>query len=120
MKNRHTLGSPSTSVGASPARDNAACRAERFSTAHPQVALQIDNLTNQEADFHQALAATATGTVAEITGPEKPGWQELFLTKHPYLQDFVASPTCALLKITVETYFVVNRFQNVRELHLQP
>ena len=89
-------------------------------TADPRVAMQIDNRTNQEADFHQALAVTATGVVEEVSGAEKDGWAQLFLTKHPYLKEFVEAPSCALLKITVDTYYVVNRFQNVRELHLHP
>jgi hypothetical protein len=35
------------------------------------------------------------------------------------LKEFVSSPTCALLKMDVETYYVVSRFQNVLELHIK-
>jgi len=35
------------------------------------------------------------------------------------LKDFVNSPTCALLRVRVETYYLVNRFQEVTELRAQ-
>jgi nitroimidazol reductase NimA-like FMN-containing flavoprotein (pyridoxamine 5'-phosphate oxidase superfamily) len=86
---------------------------------NPKVAMVVDNRSNEESDFHQASAVTATGVVKEIMGPEKARFQKLYLSKHPYLKDFVSSPTCALLKVEVETYTIVNRFQNVMELHIK-
>ena len=86
---------------------------------NPKVAMVVDNRSNEESDFHQAAAVTATGVVKEVVGPEKEVFQKLYLSKHPYLKDFVSSPTCALLKVEVETYTIVNRFQNVMELHLK-
>jgi nitroimidazol reductase NimA-like FMN-containing flavoprotein (pyridoxamine 5'-phosphate oxidase superfamily) len=86
---------------------------------NPKVALVVDNRSNQEADFHQAAAVTATGVVKEIEGPEKERFKKLYLTKHPYLKEFVSSPTCAMLKVEVETYYVVRQFQNVVELHIK-
>jgi nitroimidazol reductase NimA-like FMN-containing flavoprotein (pyridoxamine 5'-phosphate oxidase superfamily) len=86
---------------------------------NPRIAMVMDNRSNQEADFHQAAAVTATGVVKEIEGPEKERLQKLYLSKHPYLKEFVSSPTCALLKMDVETYYVVSRFQNVLELHIK-
>ena len=86
---------------------------------NPRVAMVMDNRSNQEADFHQAAAVTATGVVKEVEGSEKEPLLRLYLSKHPYLKDFVSSPTCALLKMNVETYYVVRQFQNVMELHLK-
>lgn len=86
---------------------------------NPRIAMVIDNRTNREDDFHQASAVTATGMVKEIEGKEKDHFRKLYLTKHPYLKEFLSSPTCALLKMEVETYTVVNRFQNVTELHIK-
>jgi hypothetical protein len=42
----------------------------------------------------------------------------VYLGKHPYLEGFVTSPTCALLRIKVEKYIVVTRFQEVREIQM--
>jgi nitroimidazol reductase NimA-like FMN-containing flavoprotein (pyridoxamine 5'-phosphate oxidase superfamily) len=86
---------------------------------NPRVAMVIDNRSNREADFHRAAAVTATGVVKEVAGPEKKRFQKLYLSKHPYLKDFVSSPTCALLRMQVETYYVVRQFQNVVELHMK-
>lgn len=86
---------------------------------NPRVAMVIDNRSNQEADFHEAAAVTATGVVKEVEGSEKEPLLRLYLSGHPYLKDFVSSSTCALLKMNVETYYVVRQFQNVMELHMK-
>ncbi len=86
---------------------------------NPRVAMVVDNRSNQESDFHQAVAVTATGQVKKTKGKERDRLQKLYLTKHPYLKEFVSSPTCALLKMDVETYYVVRQFQNVVELHMK-
>ena len=86
---------------------------------NPRVAMVIDSRSNREADFHQAAAVIATGIVKEVEGSEKETLLRLYLSKHPYLKDFVPSPTCALLKMNVETYYVVRQFQNVMEFHIR-
>ena len=83
-----------------------------------RVAMLVDSRSNQEADFHNAIAATAIGRVEEVKGEEKEGLLRRYLVKHPYLKEFVASPTCAFLKVKVETYYVVSSFQEVMELHV--
>ncbi len=83
-----------------------------------RVAMLVDNRSNQEADFHNAIAATAIGRVEEVKGEEKEGLLGRYLVKHPYLKEFVASPTCAFLKLKVETYYAVSSFQEVMELHV--
>jgi nitroimidazol reductase NimA-like FMN-containing flavoprotein (pyridoxamine 5'-phosphate oxidase superfamily) len=87
-------------------------------SADPRVALVIDNRSNQESDIHEAVAVTATGRAEEILGTEKDRLLGIYLEKHPYLRDFVASPTCALVRVQVETYYMVSKFQEVTELHV--
>jgi hypothetical protein len=41
------------------------------------------------------------------------------LSKHSCLGNFVSSPACALLKIEVETYYVVSKLQKVEQLHMR-
>ena len=84
-----------------------------------RVSLLVDSRSNREADFHLATAATAVGTARETIGAEKRKCLRMFLRKHPDLLDFAASPNCALFRIRVRTYYVVNRFQEVIELHLR-
>ena len=85
---------------------------------NPKVAMVIDNRTNQPTDFHTAIAVTATGAVEEVHDPERIRLLRRYLSKHPYLKEFATSLTCALLKMEVDTYFVVSKFQNVMELHI--
>jgi heme iron utilization protein len=89
-------------------------------TRTPQVAMVIDNRSNKEGDFHEAIAVTAIGTVKEVGSPEKEPFKVLYLAKHPDLVDFIQSPNCALLKIEVGTYYIVRQFQLVTELYVTP
>ena len=88
-------------------------------TADARVSLLIDNRLNQDSDIHEATAVTATGRADELSDADKEPFLQLYLQKHPYLQDFVNSPTCALLRVQVDTYYLVNRFQEVMELHAE-
>jgi len=85
---------------------------------NPRVTLLIDNRSNKSTDFYHAIAVTAQGSVEEIEKPESK-FKELYLNKHPYLDEFVNSPNCALLKIKVEKYHYVSRFQDVKILELE-
>ena len=89
-------------------------------TSDSRAAMLVDNRSNEEADIHSAMAVTATGVVREISEAEKDEALILYLGKHPYLKDFVNSPSCAFLKLAVKTYFLVRRFQNVVEIHMTP
>lgn len=82
------------------------------------VAMVIDTRTNQTADFADAAAVTVLGDVEEIADHEEQELTDVYLDKHPYLREFVSSPTTALLRVNVKTYIMVSRFQNVQELHL--
>jgi nitroimidazol reductase NimA-like FMN-containing flavoprotein (pyridoxamine 5'-phosphate oxidase superfamily) len=84
-----------------------------------QVALLVDNRSNQDTDFHRAIAVTALGKAEEVKARERNPLLRVYLAKHPYLEEFVNSPTCALLKVRVDRYYMVNRFQNVMELHMR-
>ena len=85
----------------------------------PRGSMVMDNRSNDQDDFHGAVAVTATGAVKEIHGSERERLQKAYLAKHPYLIDFVTAPTCALLKVEVETYYIVRQFQQVVELHIK-
>jgi nitroimidazol reductase NimA-like FMN-containing flavoprotein (pyridoxamine 5'-phosphate oxidase superfamily) len=88
-------------------------------SAESRVALLVDNRSNQDTDFHRAIAVTALGNAKEVKETERDRFLRLYLAKHPYLEEFVNAPTCALLKMSVDRYYMVNRFQNVMELHMR-
>ena len=88
--------------------------------ADSRVAVMVNISTNKASDFHRAISVTAVGSAEEVEGSEKEPILNRYLVKHPHLEDFVCSPTCALVRISVKTYYLVKNFQNVMELHLEP
>lgn len=83
-----------------------------------RVALLVNSSQNQVSDFHQAISVTATGEAAEVSAGSKKDCLNFYLAKHPHLEDFVKSPTCALVRVTVKSYYLVKNFQHVMELHI--
>jgi len=86
--------------------------------ADSRVAVLVDNRQNDVSDFVEAAALTALGQAWEVQGAERQQCMQVYLEKHPNLEEFVTSPTCALLRIKVDKYIVVTRFQEVRELQM--
>jgi len=86
--------------------------------ADGRVAVLINNSTNQSADFHQAISVTAVGDAQEMDGPDREQQLSHYLAKHPYLDEFAKSPTCALVRVTARSYYLVKNFQKVMEYHL--
>ena len=87
-------------------------------TSDARVAILVDNRTNTPADFHRAVTVTARGTVDEIPHEEKEARLEPYLARHPHLSDFVRAPSCALMRLHVEGYTLVQRFQEVTEIRI--
>jgi nitroimidazol reductase NimA-like FMN-containing flavoprotein (pyridoxamine 5'-phosphate oxidase superfamily) len=87
--------------------------------SEPRVSMLVDNRSNKVSDFHEAMAVTATGNASEVMGPARDALLKVYLAKHPHLEDFVMSPTCALMRVEVDRYYVVSRFQHVMVLNLR-
>lgn len=85
---------------------------------NPNVTLLIDNRANKPTDFQNAIAVTAEGKIISNEA-HKSQMKHKFLEKHPYLEEFVNSPNCALLRLQVEKYHYVSHFQNVKILVLK-
>jgi nitroimidazol reductase NimA-like FMN-containing flavoprotein (pyridoxamine 5'-phosphate oxidase superfamily) len=81
----------------------------------PTVSLLIDTRVNQVHDFQDATALTVLGTAGELDENAKKDYQALYLSKHPYLEEFVTAPNCSLIRISVAKYILVDHFQNVIE-----
>jgi nitroimidazol reductase NimA-like FMN-containing flavoprotein (pyridoxamine 5'-phosphate oxidase superfamily) len=88
-------------------------------SSNPHVAMLFDNRSNRYRDFREAMAVTALGEAAEIDKEENRDIVKAYVDKHPHLDKFVSSPTSALVRIAVATYYAVTRFQHVMELHLR-
>ena len=85
--------------------------------ANPRVALLIDSRTNRAADPEAATAVTVSGLAAEVSGDDRAQLIALYSARHPYLADCARAPTSAMMRVTVATYRVVSRFQEVHEWH---
>jgi len=80
----------------------------------PQVALVIDSRSQQQEDLSRVEALTITGTALQIqSGTDHEFGLKLLKSRHPYLADFLASPTTALFRVDVLRYLHVTRFQEV-------
>lgn len=97
-----------------------ATRKYRNIASDPRISMLMDNRSNRESDFHDAMAVTATGRAEELQDAERESYSEIFLRKHPHMTEFVSSPTCALLRMQVDCYYVVRYFQTVVELRPRP
>jgi nitroimidazol reductase NimA-like FMN-containing flavoprotein (pyridoxamine 5'-phosphate oxidase superfamily) len=89
-------------------------------SSDPRVALLVDSRSNEVSDFHRAAAATIVGEAQEVDEREREEVTQRYLLKHPHLEDFVRSPTCAILRVRAQTYYLVSKFQKVMELHIHP
>jgi nitroimidazol reductase NimA-like FMN-containing flavoprotein (pyridoxamine 5'-phosphate oxidase superfamily) len=78
-----------------------------------RVAVLVNSSTNETADFHRAISVTAVGDAEEITSADRGQMLALFLAKHPHLEEFAKSPTCALVQVTARSYYMVKNFQEV-------
>lgn len=93
-----------------------ATRKYSYLTISKKASVMIDNRSNKESDFKDAIAVNANGTVMEV---EKTNTlKDLYLRKHPYLKDFLTSPSSALMRVEVKRYIVASRFQNVVEIDM--
>ncbi len=85
-------------------------------TADARAALLVDSRSNREEDFRDAVAVTAVGTADETAGAARERALKMYLARHPRLAEFARSPACALVRLRVESYSLVQRFQKVTVL----
>lgn len=85
-----------------------------------RVALLIDNRENSGADTQEAVVITVIGEAEEVGEDEGKPLQELYLVRHPYLDRFAKSPSCAIVQVRVRSYQIVTKFQEVVEWSPDP
>ena len=81
------------------------------------VALLVDNRSNEVADIREAVAVTVIGTACEVSESLRERLDRVYLEKQPHMKEFLSSPSTALIKVDVESYILVSRFQNVTILN---
>lgn len=78
-----------------------------------RVSFLVSNAANTYEDVSSAAAVTVQGSILELEGAEREEHLQGYVSKHPQLKAFVESPSCALISIQVEKYFLVTSFQDV-------
>ena len=87
--------------------------------ANSNVSMFIDNRSNKAVDFRKAIGVTVLGSVKQIRKNKNSKLIKLYIGKHPQLESFLDSPSCVFIRIDVKSFYVVERFQNVTEIHLK-
>lgn len=82
-----------------------------------KISILIDNRQNTPSDFEKAVSLTALGDATEIT-LNTTFYKKVFLNKHPNLLSFIDSSDSALVKIQVEKYQYVNKFQDIINIEM--
>ncbi len=83
------------------------------------VALLVDNRSNDAADIREAMAVTIIGIALEVPDSERERFERVYLEKQPHMEEFLSSPSTALIKVDVESYLLVSRFENVSMLNFK-
>lgn len=83
------------------------------------VSILIDTRLNALSDIMEAEAITALGSATEIPQKQWQDYANIFLSKHPNFKEFIETPQCSLIKITVDKYILVDHFQNVTEIDIK-
>lgn len=86
--------------------------------ANPRVSLLVDDRQNLASDFASCTVVTARGTAALLPAERHAHFLTQYRERHPYLVDFLTSPTSAYYRIQVRSYSLVSDFQRVDELVL--
>jgi uncharacterized pyridoxamine 5'-phosphate oxidase family protein len=81
-----------------------------------KVSMFIDDRSNRENDFYDALGLTAVGNANELSGPQREKAMSKFIKRHPCLEEFVSTPNSAIFIVRVRVYFLVMNFQEVIEI----
>jgi uncharacterized pyridoxamine 5'-phosphate oxidase family protein len=82
-----------------------------------KVSLLIDNRTNRNTDFDEAIAVTLVGRAKEVLGENTVSYKEYYLNKHPNLNDFFSKTEKAIFEVIIDDYIIAS-FNKV--IKLQP
>lgn len=88
--------------------------------ANPKVCILVNDSQNKADDVYNAVSVTGTGVAQTIDKSIEQKALDLYLKKNPNLKEFSRAPTTAFVRISMQRYFMVNRFQNVVEFKVKP
>jgi general stress protein 26 len=83
---------------------------------NPYTSILIDDRENTTSDIINATAITALGKASNID-KNNTEIKDLYLKKHPQLNDFIQANDSVFIKLNVDKYIYVNSFENIHILH---
>lgn len=90
-----------------------ATRKYNFIKEHEKVSLLVDNRSEGFKNLNKISAVTAIGKARAVESEERHIWEELIISKHPNLEQFIKSKTTSTIVIEISSYIYVRRFQEV-------
>ncbi len=82
------------------------------------IAFFIDTRSNRTVDISDAFALTAIGKADPIESNQKEQVKNRYLQRHPQLNHFINAEHVELIQLTIASYTLVKRFQEVFILDL--
>jgi nitroimidazol reductase NimA-like FMN-containing flavoprotein (pyridoxamine 5'-phosphate oxidase superfamily) len=84
-----------------------------------RTAVLVDSRSNRSSDIQDAVAVTVIGRAEEAEGDDRDHLLRIYVAKHPNLERFATSPSCALVRVKVASYRMVSQFQEVQEVRIR-
>jgi general stress protein 26 len=81
----------------------------------PHVSFFWDSRINSADDIKNAFTVSAIGEAEILNEPQLSIAKQAYLKRHPYMEDFIETPTTRLVSVKVKRFELVSQFQNVFE-----
>ncbi|NLW81204.1 MAG: hypothetical protein GXY42_05965 [Desulfovibrionales bacterium] len=88
-------------------------------SSNPNVSFLVSTSRNDPSDPTTAQALTVTAFATELDGERRHQAVTLFAQKHPDMLSFASAPGSAVMELKVDSYILVNNFQQVTRIGLQ-
>lgn len=85
-----------------------------------RVMILVDDRSNTVKDFDAATVITGRGVAVTMEREDARKVLPLYLERHPHLEDFAQSENSSMIRIDIDSYAVVTRFQEVLLLEMGP
>ena len=85
--------------------------------ANNNVAMLIDNRSNDQSDLLRAMAVTALGVASEIKSKQREKLIKSYLSRHRSLTDFLDRANTAIINIVVTDY-ILARFNSTEKIRV--
>ncbi|MFW9920459.1 MAG: pyridoxamine 5'-phosphate oxidase family protein [Candidatus Thorarchaeota archaeon] len=80
----------------------------------PRVALVIDDRDNTDFSLHGTNVISLSGIAEDYQGEDLQLLLQSLEKKHPYLKDFLKSEDTSLIRVMIDTIYLVDNFERVR------